>query len=95
MTGRRWIWGALPLVLLAGLVVVVTQMGLLEGISGLSTSRNLELLPTVTAVQVGSANLAGLWTPFQIVDELRKYLETSGVANVKELVGAAQPTRVS
>ena len=33
---------------------VLTQMGLLEGISGLSTSRNLELLPTVTAVQVGS-----------------------------------------
>ena len=30
------------------------QMGLLEGMSGLSTSRNLEILPTVTAVQVGS-----------------------------------------
>ena len=35
---------------------VLTQMGLLEGLSGLSTSRNLELLPTVTAVQVGSLN---------------------------------------
>ena len=30
------------------------QMGLLEGMSGLSSSRNLEILPTVTAVQVGS-----------------------------------------
>lgn len=30
------------------------QMGLLDGLSGLSTSRNLEILPTVTAVQVGS-----------------------------------------
>jgi TolB-like protein len=30
------------------------QMGLLDGMSGLSTSRNLEILPTVTAVQVGS-----------------------------------------
>ncbi len=30
------------------------QMGLLEGMSGLSTSRNLEILPTLTAVQVGS-----------------------------------------
>ena len=30
------------------------QMGLLDGISGLSTSRNLEILPTVTAVQVGN-----------------------------------------
>ncbi len=30
------------------------QMGLLDGMSGLSTSRNLEILPTVTAVQVGN-----------------------------------------
>ena len=32
----------------------MSQMGLLDGMSGLSTSRNLELLPTFTAVQVGS-----------------------------------------
>ena len=32
----------------------MSQMGLLDGLSGLSTSRNLELLPTFTAVQVGS-----------------------------------------
>ena len=32
----------------------MAQMGLLDGLSGLSTSRNLELLPTLTAVQVGS-----------------------------------------
>ena len=32
------------------------QMGLLDGMSGLSTSRNLEILPTVTAVQVGNLN---------------------------------------
>ena len=30
------------------------QMGTLDGLSGLSTSRNLEILPTVTAVQVGN-----------------------------------------
>jgi len=30
------------------------QMGTLNGLSGLSTSRNLEILPTVTAVQVGN-----------------------------------------
>ena len=34
------------------------QMGLLDGMSGLSTSRNLEILPTVTAVQVGSLDTA-------------------------------------
>ena len=32
----------------------MTQMGTLEGISDLSSSRNLELLPTVTAIQFGS-----------------------------------------
>jgi TolB-like protein len=32
------------------------QMGLLDGLSGLSTSRNLEILPTVTAIQAGSLN---------------------------------------
>ena len=32
------------------------QMGLLDGLSNLSTSRNLEILPTFTAVQVGSLN---------------------------------------
>jgi hypothetical protein len=30
------------------------QMGVLEGMTGLSTSRNLELLPTVTAINFGS-----------------------------------------
>ena len=30
------------------------QMGLLDGLRGLSTSRNLEILPTITAIQVGS-----------------------------------------
>ncbi len=32
----------------------MSQMGLLDGLSGLSTSRNLEFLPTFTAIQVGS-----------------------------------------
>ena len=34
------------------------QMGLLDGMSGLSTSRNLEIQPTVTAVQVGNLDTA-------------------------------------
>ena len=35
------------------------QMGVLEGMTGLSTSRNLEILPTFTAIQFGSINDAG------------------------------------
>ena len=34
-------------------------MGTLDGMTNLSTSRNLELLPTVTAIQVGRLNAAG------------------------------------
>ena len=48
MTGRRWIWGVLPLVLLAGLVVVVTQTGLLDRLRGLETIRTL--MPSPPAV---------------------------------------------
>ena len=32
----------------------MSQMGLIDGLTGVSTSRNLEFLPTFTAVQVGS-----------------------------------------
>lgn len=31
----------------------ITQMGVLDGMTNLSTNRNLELLPTVTAIQIG------------------------------------------
>ena len=36
----------------------LTQMGILEGLTDLSTSRNLEILPTFTGVQTGSLNTA-------------------------------------
>ena len=32
----------------------LTQMGVLQGLTNLSTSRNIEILPTVTAIQVGN-----------------------------------------
>jgi len=35
------------------------QMGLIEGMTDLSTSRNIEILPTFTAVQFGSLNQGG------------------------------------
>ena len=37
-----------------GVAGFLTQMGLLDGLTGLSTSRNLEILPTVTAIRIGS-----------------------------------------
>ena len=37
----------------------LTQMGVLQGMAGLSTSRNIEILPTFTAVQFGRLDDAG------------------------------------
>ena len=36
-----------------------SQMGLLEGMTGISTSRNLEILPTITAIQYGEIDPTG------------------------------------
>ena len=46
------------------------------------------LLAGATAVQVGSANLADLWAPFRILDELTAYMGEHGISNASELVGA-------
>ena len=48
------------------------------------------IMAGATAVQIGSANLVNLWSPFSIVDQLREKLLAIGVADIKELVGAAQ-----
>ena len=48
------------------------------------------LLAGATAVQVGSANLADLWAPFRILDQLRSYLGESGISDVGDLVGAIE-----
>ncbi len=37
----------------------LTQMGVLQGMTGLSTSRNIEILPTFTAIQFGRLDDAG------------------------------------
>ena len=41
-----------------GVAGFLTQMGLLDGLTNLSTSRNLEILPTVTAIRYGSLDTA-------------------------------------
>ncbi len=41
-----------------GVAGYLTQMGVMEGMTGLSTSRNLELLPTFTAFRFGSLDAA-------------------------------------
>jgi dihydroorotate dehydrogenase (NAD+) catalytic subunit len=61
------------------------------GVGGIFTGEDAVeyLLAGASAVQVGSANLAGLWAPFRILEELRAYLVDSGIYHVSELVGLA------
>ena len=48
------------------------------------------ILAGATAVQVGSANLVDMGSPFRILEGLREYLEQSGVRHVTELIGAVR-----
>ena len=62
------------------------------GVGGIFEAKHVleYILAGATAVQVGSANLVGLWSPFHIVDELRDHLAASDVSSLGELIGAAQ-----
>ena len=77
---------ALALVYRAAQVVDVPIIG----VGGIfNASHALEyFLAGATAVQVGSANLADLWSPFRILDELKVYLGEAGVSDIGDLVGA-------
>ena len=48
------------------------------------------ILAGATAVQVGSANLVNLWSPFRILEELRELLASWGVSRLEDMVGGAQ-----
>ncbi|MBM3942889.1 MAG: dihydroorotate dehydrogenase [SAR202 cluster bacterium] len=62
------------------------------GVGGIFTAADaLEyLMAGATAVQVGSATLADPRASFTILDGIRDYLSTHGIASVREVVGAAQ-----
>ncbi len=61
------------------------------GVGGVFNARDaLEfILAGATAVQVGSANLAGLHHPVTILEDLESYLESTGIASVGQLTGAS------
>ena len=62
------------------------------GVGGIFTAEHAVefLLAGATAVQVGSANLVSLWSPFRILDGLRAYLGEKGIGSVGELTGAVR-----
>ena len=48
------------------------------------------ILAGATAIQVGSANLADLWAPFRIVEDLPDRIAETGVDHLEQLIGSAQ-----
>ena len=62
------------------------------GVGGIFTGAHaLEyILAGATAVQIGSANLVNLESPFRILDELTAMVADSGAASVNELIGAIE-----
>ncbi|MYD70881.1 MAG: carbohydrate binding family 9 domain-containing protein [Acidobacteria bacterium] len=46
----------------------LAQMGVLDGLANLSTARNLEILPTVTALRTGSLDTAGAFTDNDVAE---------------------------
>ena len=62
------------------------------GVGGIFTAEHAVefLLAGATAVQIGSANLADLWSPFRILEGLYAYLGERGIGSVGELTGAVK-----
>lgn len=62
------------------------------GVGGIFTANDaLEfILAGATAVQIGSANLADLWAPFKILEDLRAYLADRHIPDINQLIGAAR-----
>ena len=61
------------------------------GVGGIFTARDaLEFIVAgATAVQVGSANLAGLHHPVSILEDLKSHLENAEIACVGQLIGSS------
>ena len=61
------------------------------GVGGIFEAKHVVeyLMAGATAVQVGSANLVSLWSPFSIVDELRDWFASSGLTRIDQVTGAA------
>lgn len=61
------------------------------GVGGIFTADDvLEFIfAGATAVQIGSANLARLTSPLEILSELRSYLEQHGIKDVSTLIGTS------
>ena len=53
------------------------------------------ILAGASAVQIGSANLINLGAPWRILDGLRQYMSTAGIARLGDIRGAAHPLPIA
>lgn len=62
------------------------------GVGGIFTAEDALqfLMAGATAVQVGSANLANLWAPFEVLDGIKAFMREREIADIREIIGAAQ-----
>ena len=62
------------------------------GVGGIFTGKHAMeyILAGASAVQIGSASLVNLWSPFRILDELAALVSETGVHDIKKLVGAVE-----
>ncbi len=63
------------------------------GVGGIFTAGDAlqYLMAGAAGVQVGSANLANLRAPFNILEGLKTYLREREISDIHEVIGAAQP----
>ena len=62
------------------------------GVGGIFTAEEALqfLMAGATAVQVGSANLASLWAPFEVLDGIKAFMREREIADIHEIIGTAQ-----
>ena len=63
------------------------------GVGGIFTAQDALqfLMAGATAVQIGSANLANLWAPFEILENLERFLVQREIPDIQQLIGAVNP----
>ena len=63
------------------------------GMGGVSSGRDaIELMMAgASAVQVGAAIFTDPYAPVRIVDEMNEFLDSKGIASVRDIIGTVKP----
>lgn len=63
------------------------------GMGGISSGRDAVemMMAGASAVQVGAALFTDPYAPVRIVEEINEFLESKGIASVREIIGTVKP----